>query len=130
MNYLYIRKPLLLVLFTLFILGTGNAQSSDNRRPKSLEKGFFGKSSGKNKKIKAREPRKVLDAKKKQETNEKKLKKEYAEVVKKSQQRAFDIQTPEVQARMKQNKKDTEVRHKERLRRTKSGSREAARKYK
>jgi len=130
MNYLYIRKALLLALFTLFILGTGNAQSSDYTRPKTPEKGLFGKSSGKKKKIKAREPRKVLDAKKKQEANEKKLKKEYAEAVKESQQRAFDIQTPEVQARMKQNRKDSEVRHKERLRKTKSGSRKAARKYK
>jgi hypothetical protein len=129
MNCLYVRRALLSVLFTLFILGTGSAQSSDNTRPKSFERGLSGKSSGKKKKIKARDPRKVLDAKKKQEANEQKLKKEYAEVVKKSQQRAFDIQTPEVQARMKQNRKDTEVRHKERLKKKKSGSRKAARKY-
>ena len=65
----------------------------------------------------------MLKAKKKQEKNEKKLKKEYAKSVERSRKRAYDIQSPEVQARMKQNQKDTALRDKEKKKNVKRGYR-------
>jgi hypothetical protein len=50
--------------------------------------------------------------------------------VKQSQKRTIDIQTPEVQDRMKQNKKDTAARDKEKKKKVRSGSMKAGKKYK
>ena len=87
---------------------------------KIRRKGLFGKTVGSKKKVKVKEPRSVHKAKRKQEKNEKRLKKEYAESVKKSRKRAYDIQSPEVQERMKQNEKDTAIRDKEKKKNTKA----------
>jgi len=130
MNYLYLRRFLLFMSFILFTLGTCSAQYSHKSSPKNPEKGLFGKTGGNTKKVKTKEPRSVLKAKRKQEKNEKKLKKEYAQSVERSRKRAYDIQSPEVQSRMKQNQKDTALRDKEKKKNVKSGSKKAGKKYK
>jgi hypothetical protein len=123
-------KRFLLILFLiLFVSGTGNAQIFHKSGRGNVEKGLFGKTSRGGKEVKVKEPRKVLKAKKKQEANEKKLKKEYADSVEKSRKRSYDIQTPEVQARMKQNQANTELRNKEKKKRIKEGSKKAGKKY-
>jgi hypothetical protein len=113
-----------------FIIVTCNAQFSNKTNSKNIEKGLFGKSHGSKKNVNLKEPRSVVKARKKQETNEKKLKNEYAKSVKRSQERTFAIQTPEVQARMKQNQKDTATREKEKKRKLKAGNKKAGKKYK
>jgi len=50
--------------------------------------------------------------------------------VKQSQKRTVAIQTPEVQDRMKQNKKDSAIRDKEKKKKVKAGSKRAGKKYK
>ena len=75
----------------------------------ALKKDYSGNRLGKKKQVKVKEPRSVTKAKKKQEANERKLKKDYAASIKRSQKRTIEIQTPEVQARMKQNQNDTKV---------------------
>ena len=107
MNNLYLRVFILYLFFALCAAGTSNAQASYRSGSKNPEKALFGKTAGKKKKTKTKEPRSVSNAKKKQEKNEKRLKKESAEYIRQSKKRAYDIQTPEVQARMKQNEKDT-----------------------
>ncbi|MCX6253269.1 MAG: hypothetical protein NTV31_02195, partial [Bacteroidia bacterium] len=74
--------------------------------------------------------RSVTRAKKKQEANKRKLDKDYERYVKKSKKRAFDIQTPEVQARMKQNQKDSAIRDKVKKKKTKTSTKKAGKKYK
>jgi hypothetical protein len=72
----------------------------------------------------------VLRAKKKQEANDRKLKRDYDKSIRRSQKRTIDIQTPEVQKRMKQNKKDFSARDKEKRKNVKAATRRAGKKYK
>jgi hypothetical protein len=113
-----------------FIIVPCNGQFLHKSSSKNVEKALFGKSNGSKKKVNLKEPRSVVKARKKQEANEKKLKNEYAKSVKRSQKRTVDIQTPEVQARMKQNQKDTATRDKEKKRKLKAGNKGAGKKYK
>jgi hypothetical protein len=129
MNFLHLRKFLLCLVVATFILGTGNAQFSKSSGSKNPEKGLFGKTVGSSKTVKVKEPRSVQKARKKQEKNEKRLKNEYEKSVERSRKRTYDIQSPEVQARMKQNQKDTELRNKEKKKRIKTNSKKAAKKY-
>jgi hypothetical protein len=112
------------------MLGTCGAQYSHKSSPKNPEKELFGKKGSKSRKVKTKEPRSVLKAKREQEKNEKRLKKEYAQSVERSRKRAYDIQSPEVQSRMKQNQKDTALRDKEKKKSFKAGSKKAGKKYK
>jgi hypothetical protein len=130
MNYLYIRSYILFIFLSIFILGTCNAQSSHKSSPKNPEKGLFGKRSSNSGKVTTKEPRSVHKAKREQEKNEKRLKKEYAQSVERSRQRSYDIQSPEVKARMKQNQKDTALRNKEKKKKEKENSKKAGKKYK
>lgn len=126
MNNLSVKKLFLFLLIVTFTLGTGNAQIFH----KNPEKKLFEKSDGSRKGIKIKEPRSVLRAKKRQEANKRRLDKEYKKSVKQSQKRTVEIQTPEVQDRMKQNKKDSALKDKEKKKKVKSGSKRAEKKYK
>jgi hypothetical protein len=107
-------------------IGSCNAQIF-HRNP---EKQLFGKTLGIKKEPKVKESRTVLRAKKKQEVNDRKLKRDYDKSIRRSQKRTIDIQTPEVQKRMKQNKKDYTTRDKEKRKNVKATSRRAGKKYK
>jgi hypothetical protein len=123
MNNLYLKK-ILLFLFVLFIgIGSANAQLFH----KNPEKQLFGKSHRKEPKVK--EPRYVLKAKKKQEANDRRLKKEYDKNVIQSQKRSVDIQSPEVQTRMKQNKKEYTSRDKKHKMKVRASTKRAGKKY-
>jgi len=97
---------------------------------KNPEKQLFGKTLGKKKEVKVKEPRSVIKAKSKQEANDRRLQKEYEKNVKRSQKRTIDIQSPEVQTRMKQNKKDYTKRDKEQKKKVRASTRRAGEKYK
>lgn len=126
MNNLSARKLfLILFLFTLAI-GTSNGQFFH----KNPEKALFGKTVGRKKEAKVKEPRSILRAKRKQEANDQRLKRNYDKSVKRSQKRTIDIQTPEVQERMKQNKKDNFIRDREKKKNIEAGTKGAAKKYK
>ena len=126
MNNLSIRKFFLI----LFVLSMATASVNAQIFHKNPEKQLFSKSHGSRKEVKVKEPKKVLKAKKKQEANDMRLKKNYEKSVKKSQKRTINIQSPEVQARMKHNKKDTIVREKEKKKKVKANSQKAGKKYK
>jgi hypothetical protein len=129
MKYLSLRRFLAFIFTASFLLGTCNAQTSQKSGSKNPEKALFGKTVGKSKKAKVKEPRSVHKAKQKQEKNQKRLDKEYAESVKRSRKRTYDIQSPEVQVRMKQNQKDTELRDKEKKKNAKASTKKAGKKY-
>ncbi len=124
-------KRFFLIVFILSLaINSGYGQIFHKSSPRSIEKGLFSKSHGRRKEIKVREPRTVLKAKKKQEAKERKLKRDYAEAIKRSQKRSFDIQTAEVQARMKQDKKDAVVREKMKKKKMMANTKKAGKKYK
>jgi hypothetical protein len=125
MNKLYLKKIVTLILLIFLIEGAGNAQIFH----KDPEKKLFGKTHLKSKGPKVKESRFVLKAKRKQEANDRKLKKDYEKSVKQSQKRTVDIQTPEVQARMKQNKKEYTVRDRGKRKKIKADKSGAAKKY-
>jgi hypothetical protein len=126
MNKLYLRKFFLIAFVLSLTIGSCNAQIFH----KSPEKKLFGKTLGHKKEAKVKEPRTILKARKKQEAKEKKLNKDKAKSVKRSRKRTLDIQTPEVQARMKQNQKDFTLRDKAKKKNTKATTKKARNKYK
>lgn len=123
MNNLSLRKILLLFFVVFIATGSVNAQIFH----KNPEKQLFGKSHRKAPKV--REPRTVLKAKKKQEANSRKLDKQYDKHIKQSQKHTIDIQTPEVQSRMKQNKKEYTSRDKHHKKKIRSSTKRAGKKY-
>lgn len=129
MNKLYMKRIFLFMLILSLAVGSTHAQAFKKNTSRKVERQLFGRTSGKKKVVKIREPRSVVKAKKKQANKEKKLKREYAKSVKRSQKRSVEIQTPEVQARMKQDKKDTAARNKAKKKKVKEGNKKAARKY-
>lgn len=124
MNKLSFRR----IFFSLFVLFIATGSVNAQLFHKDPEKQLFGKSHRKEPKVK--EPRFVLRAKKKQEANDHRLQKEYDKNVKRSQKRSIDIQTPEVQTRMKQNKKEYTSRDKNHKKKVRASTKRAGKKYK
>jgi predicted TIM-barrel fold metal-dependent hydrolase len=118
------------VFFFIFLLTLSIGSCRAQIFHKNPEKQLFDKTLGEKKEVKVKEPRSVLKAKRKQEANDRKLQKEYEKNVKRSQKRAIDIQSPEVQTRMKQNKKDLTKRDKEKKKKVRASTRKAGEKYK
>ena len=124
------KKIFLFIFIISLAIGSCNAQLIKKHDSRKGEKGLFVKIFGNRRAAKVKEPRAVLKAKKKQEANDKKMKRDYVKSTKASQKRTYDIQTPEVQARMKQNKKDSSARDKEKKKRVKKTTKKAGKKYK
>jgi hypothetical protein len=99
------------------VIGSSNGQLFH----KNPEKALFGKTTGRKREAKVKEPRSVLRSKRKQEANDRRLKRNYDKSVKRSQKRTVDIQSPEVQDRMKQNKKTNAVRDRKKRRKDEVG---------
>jgi hypothetical protein len=98
------------------------------RSIRNPERELFGKSLN-TKNVKYREAPSIVRAKKKQAANEKKLDKEYNEYVKNSRKRAVKIQSPEVKARMLENRKESDLKYKEKKKNRTKSSKKAGRKY-
>jgi hypothetical protein len=130
MNKLSVKRIFVILFILIVAVSSGNAQIFKKNASRRAEKSLFGKSLSKKKAPKVKEPRSVTKAKKKQERKERKTDKEYAKHVKKSKKRTIDIQTSEVQERMKQDKKNISARDKEKKKKTRSGTKKAGKKYK
>ena len=77
-----------------------------------------------------REPGRVRKAKKIQEARERRNKKNYAKSIENSRKRSIEMQSPDVQARMKQNDTNIALRDKEKAKRSKAASKKTGKKYK
>lgn len=75
------------------------------------------------------QPRSAKKAQKKQDAKEANKKKAIKNSSRVAQKRSYEIQTTEVQARMKQNKKDIAARDKARKKNNKAGTKKGAKKY-
>ncbi len=98
------------------------------RSIRNPERELFGKSLN-TKTVKYKESPSIVRAKKKQAANEKKLDKEYDAYVKKSRKRAVEIQSPEVKARMLENRKEADLKYKEKKKNRTESSKKTGRKY-
>lgn len=74
--------------------------------------------------------RKVRTVQKKADAKEKKKKQAIKDGSKATQKRTYEMQSSDVQARMKQNRKDTAVKDKAKRKNNKSGTKRGAKKYK
>ncbi len=128
MKYL-IFKRFLIILLTLSVMVPVCEAQRYKKSLRNPERYLFGKSLN-NKNTKVRESPSIVRAKKKQTANQKKNKKEYDEFVKDSRKRAVKIQSPDVQARMVENKKESDLKYKEKRKKMAENSRKTGRKYK
>ncbi len=127
MKILSLRRTLsfLLILFLTVSVCEALRYKKSIRNP---ERDLFGKSLN-TKRVKYRESPSVVRAKKKQEANQKKLEKEYDQYVKDQRKRAVEIQSPEVQERMLANRKDTDLKYKEKKKKVIADDKKARKKY-
>ena len=128
MKILSLPSVLVLCLILTLVMPESGAHTALYTR--GPDRALFGKSLSKKKVKKVKEPGKVTKAKKKQEAKQKQLKKDYAGAVKASRQRSYEIQSPEVKERMKQNEKDAVIREKAKKKRVYNSSKRASKKYK
>jgi hypothetical protein len=121
-----------LVFLLIFTLGISvcDAQPLGTGPVGRTKRGLFGLTFGKKQNDNIKKPRSVNKIKKEQAKKEKKKKQDYARSVKESQKRAIKIQTPEVQARMKQDKKNISSREKAKKKKIAESTRKARQKYK
>jgi hypothetical protein len=131
MKRLEIRYFLVFLVLIFTAVSVCDVQGQGRTRGRSPEKSLFGKHRKvKTKETKVREPRSVRKAKETQAKKEEKLKKEYRDYVSESKKRAVKIQSPEVQARMKQNQKDITAREKNEKKKSASSTKKGQKKYK
>ncbi|NMC38714.1 MAG: hypothetical protein GYA41_10365 [Bacteroidales bacterium] len=122
-------KRIFALAFAFAIAVSASSGQENKRYVRNPEKELFGKSLN-NKKVKVKESRSVVRAKKKQANAQKRQDKEYTEYVKRNRSRALEIQSPEVRNRMKQNRKDADINYMNKKKKVEKDTRAAARKYK
>jgi hypothetical protein len=130
MKRLSVRHLLVFVLIITIGISVCDAQTAGSKGSKHSGKGLSGIFSGKRSDSKIKKPKTASQVKKEQAKKDKKLNEDYAKSVKESQKRTIKIQTPDVQHRMKQDKKDIVTREKGRKKNTSAATRKAGRKYK
>ena len=126
MNNLSLKNVFLFILLLTLTIRSGDAQIFH----RSPEKQLFGKTPGIKKETKIKGPGSALKARKKQAANDRRLKKDYENSIKRSQKRSYEIQSPEVKARMKQNKKDYLKRDRQKEKKIRANTKSAGKKYK
>jgi len=127
MKNLQVKKLILLLLILSLSFSVCEAQKTKGNI-NNPERALFGKSLN-NKTVKYKESPSVVRAKKKQAANEKKLKKEYEAYIKAERKRAVEIQSPEVQTRMINNRKEADLKYKEKKKQRKQAARKTGKKY-
>lgn len=105
------------------------AQSFDRPPAPRQNKRISARGPLKTKTVKVKGPKAAERAKKEQDAKDKKRKKDYEKYVSENQKRSIAIQTPEVQARMKNNIKDADTRYRAKKKRSTATTRRAANKY-
>jgi hypothetical protein len=122
-------KKLLYIFLILFCSVSVCEAQRYKKNIRNPERELFKKSLN-NKTVKYRESPSIVRAKRKQAANEKKLDKEYDAHVKESRRRSVEIQSPEVKARMLENRKESDLKYKEKKKNRTERSKKTARKYK
>jgi hypothetical protein len=130
MNNLSIRKFLLFALLFSLSIAVCEAQSFKRYPTRHPGRSLSRKSpGGRSKEVKIREPRAVEKAKKKQLNKVKQQDKDYSNYIKGNRKHFLEIQAPDVQARIKQNRKNAEATYKAKKTKNTSGMKKAGKKY-
>jgi len=127
MNSLSVRKLLVALLLVSLTVSVCEAQTFERTPAPKQNRSIAHKGPLKQKEVKVKGPKAAQKAQKKQAAKDKKLDNDYKKFVKNNKKRSIQIQTPEVQERMKQNVKDANANYKSKKKgsaaRTKTGSR-------
>ncbi len=126
MNKLRSTNLIVLTVICSFVLASCNSSLFSKSVFNKTERHITG---SKRSSPKVREPRKVLQAKKQQEKRQEKIDKDYDKFVKNSRKRSYEIQSPDVKARMKQNESNIASRDKAKDKRIRAASKNRARKF-
>jgi hypothetical protein len=118
------KRFFLTILLISLAFSGAIGQTRGNNKKSDPEKGVFSRISGV-----GFSPRTPAKSKKRQEADKRKQKKEWEKYVKRSQKHTYDIQSPDVKARMKQNKKDIASRDKIKKKNVRKSSKKADQKY-
>jgi hypothetical protein len=124
----FLFKKLFFIFLILFCAVSVCEAQRYKRSIRNPERELFNKSLN-NKTLKYRESPSIVRAKKKQAANEKKMDKEYDAHVKESRKRSVEIQSPEVKARMLENRKEADLKYKEKKKNRTESSKKQGRKY-
>ncbi|MFN8239150.1 MAG: hypothetical protein U0X39_00115 [Bacteroidales bacterium] len=126
-----LKSFLMLLMLVVFSLTSTVCEAQNqpkkggNTKRFSLFNKIFHRNDGK-----VKESRGVRKKKEEQAKKEAKIKRDYRNFVSDTKKHNYEIQTPDVKERMKQNEKDMKVRDKEKKKRNTSATRSGARKYK
>jgi hypothetical protein len=127
-------RNILIIIFLMLVAGESVAKAQttifDRWQARRIEKKMSGSRRKVEKEKKIREPRSVTRAKKEQAKREEKLRNDYKKTIGESRNRHFDIQTTDVQERMKQNEKEIIAREKAKRKAMRKATRKARKKYK
>lgn len=129
MNSLSVRKLLVALLLVFFAASVCDAQTFERSPAPRQNKNIAHKGPLKQKQVKVKGPRAAQRAQKKQSAKDKKLDNDYKKFVRNNQKRSIQIQTPEVQTRMKQNIKDANSNYKSKKKSSASRTKTGSKKY-
>ncbi len=116
----------LIIIISFSTLISPVEASGQTKAIKRIEKKMF-RSNGRKSPSMVKEPKAALKAKKAQQKKEKKGRKESEKAYKKRVKKHNDLQKPEVKARLEQNRKETDIRHKTRAKNVRKSSKKAKR---
>ncbi|MFO7851719.1 MAG: hypothetical protein ACQERS_11665 [Bacteroidota bacterium] len=124
----------LLIFIIVILLGGENIAMSqtsifDRWKARRIERKMNGEKRKVSKEKKIKEPRSVIRAKREQEKREAEIRKAYKKTLNENKERHINIQSEEVQERMKQNEKEIKAREKARRKAIRKAGREARKKY-
>lgn len=123
MKRIFYTRILLVLILTWSCLAVCDAQKVRNPERAVFKRSIHTKTR------KVRESPSVVRAKKKQAASKKKADEEYYGYVKQQKKHAFEIQSPEVKARMKENGKESAAKYKVKKKNRTENSRKAGKKY-
>jgi len=124
-----IKKFLIFSLLLVFGITFCEARALDRPPAAKQTKGAVKSAPRKGKKVGIKGPKSVKKVQREQAAKDRRKKKDYENYVKENQKRSIEIQTPEVQSRMKQNIKNADNNYKAKKKKNASSTRRAGNKY-
>jgi hypothetical protein len=121
-------KKLILLFMILSLTVSGCEAQRYKRSMRNPERKLFGKSLN-TRNVKYREAPSIMRAKRKQAAKKEKEKKEYKAIIKENRKRAVKIQSPEVETRMLDNRKEADLKYKEKKKNMTENSKRVRKKY-
>lgn len=126
---MFLRLRIILISLLLMSFQVCEAQSNKLTPPKKYKKTALHKIDD-SKSLYSNSPRYVIKAQREAEKKEKEKKKLYEKFIRENRKHYIEIQTPDVQKRMKQNRRDADKNFRLRRKHNASNSKKARKRYK